>query len=196
MSMRIITKSVLFCCSCWFFMVSLFADGPLKCETDASLQSKIKKIVEEVKLLPKDQLKLPPEEMAVFLKNIQTLSAGMSQDEVKRLLGAPDREYTMAVKSTRYPDTITTFDYQQLVTRKPDPYYCISIMFSNRQQKIFAVLKITNIPRFVERNDFIGLERNQVIEEIWKRQGTDGTGKRRILIGIDTGFRIYDSPDE
>ena len=124
--MRIITKSVLFC-SCWFFLASLFADQPLQCETDASLQIKIKKIVEEVKLLPKDQLKLPPEEMAVFLKNIQTLSAGMSQNEVKRLLGGPDREYTMAVKSTRYPDTITTFDYQQLVTRKPDPYYCIVI---------------------------------------------------------------------
>ena len=196
MSMRIITKSVLFCCSCWFFMASLFADQPRKCETDASLQSKIKKIVEEVKLLPKDQLKLPPEEMAVFLKNIQTLSAGMSQNEVKRLLGVPDEEYTIRLKSSRYPDTITTFDYQQLVTRKPDPYYCIVIRFSNRQQKISSIFKETNIPRFVERNDFIRLKRNQVIEEIWKRQGTDGTGKRRILIGIDTGFRIYDSPDE
>ena len=111
MSMRIITKSVLFC-SCWFFLASLFADQPLQCETDASLQIKIKKIVEEVKLLPKDQLKLPPEEMAVFLKNIQTLSAGMSQDEVKRLLGAPDREYTIGRKSSYNPDTITTFDYE------------------------------------------------------------------------------------
>ena len=112
--MRIIpiTPVVLFCCSCWFFMASLFADQPRKCETDASLQIKIKKILEEVKLLPKDQLKLPPEEMAVFLKNIQTLSAGMSQDEVKRLLGAPDREYTIGRKSSYNPDTITTFDYE------------------------------------------------------------------------------------
>ena len=72
--------------------VSFFLSSPLMAN---EIRDEIRKIAAEIGKLPEDQVKMSYEKRHVFTKNLLSLSADMSPDEVRLILGKPDRIRTI-----------------------------------------------------------------------------------------------------
>ena len=124
--------------------VSFFLSSPLMAD---EIRDEIRKIAAEVEKLPEDQVKMSYEKRNVFTKNFLSLSADMSPDKVRLILGNPDRIRTIGEVSfdrRRPPDLFTFYDYEITDAGKSKRSYRISIQFSRNRKKIVSVYQVSD----------------------------------------------------
>lgn len=124
----------------------IFCSPPVS--ANDTLPDSIREITKEVKSLPPEQIKLSPAKLENFLQNLQKLTADMSQEKVERLLGKPDKVFTIGqvgFKARTLPDRFTFLEYELMSGTDPKRYYFVGIQFSKEKRKILNVYRRTNI---------------------------------------------------